>query len=222
MAGNFDRAGLGRSESEGSGGYSAKNSEGYVGKYQFGDTRLADYMKSTGVSFTKEEFRGNPVLQERVQAWHEQDILDYAVDNGLDRYFGGRIGGVPITPASLIGMGHIGGKSGMKQFVESGGEYNPSDSNGTSLSDYGMKFAGDTGMVEESMRPRSRPMVPELDDAGIASLIDRVRGGMGSAPVQAPMLRPRARPVVSGQSAEMVAPDVRVTRTAIERLGDMG
>lgn len=121
MAGNFDRAGLGRSESEGLGGYSAKNSEGYVGKYQFGDTRLADYMKSTGVSFTKEEFRGNPVLQERVQAWHEQDILDYAIDNGLDRYFGGRIAGVSITPASLIGMGHIGGKSGMKQFVESGG-----------------------------------------------------------------------------------------------------
>ena len=317
MAGNFDRAGLGRSESEGSGGYSAKNSEGYVGKYQFGDTRLADYMKSTGASFTKEEFRGNPVLQERVQAWHEQDILDYAVDNGLDRYFGGRIGGVPITPASLIGMSHIGGKAGMRQFVESGGEYNPSDSNGTSLSDYGMKFAGDTGMVEEefrgnpvlqervqawheqdildyavdngldryfggriggvpitpasligmshiggkagmrqfvesggeynpsdsngtslsdygmkfagdtgmveeSIRPRSRPMVPELDDAGIASLIDRVRGGMGSAPVQAPMLRPRARPVVSGGSAEMVAPDVRATRTAIERLGDIG
>ena len=219
MAGNFDRAGLGRSESEGSGGYSAKNSEGYVGKYQFGDTRLADYMKSTGVSFTKEEFRKNPLLQERVQAWHEQDILDYAIDNGLDRYFGGRIAGVSITPASLIGMGHIGGKSGMRRFVESGGEYNPSDSNGTSLSDYGMKFAGDTGMVEESMRPRSRPMV---SDAGIAGLVDQVRGGMKASPVQEPMLRPRARPVVSGRSAEMVAPDVRVTRTAIERLGDMG
>tara|TARA_R110002074_G_C12500422_1_gene662514 strand:+ start:690 stop:1349 length:660 start_codon:yes stop_codon:yes gene_type:complete len=219
MAGNFDRAGLGRSESEGSGGYSAKNSEGYVGKYQFGDTRLADYMKSTGVSFTKEEFRGNPVLQERVQAWHEQDILDYAIDNGLDRYFGGRIAGVSITPASLIGMGHIGGKSGMKQFVESGGEYNPSDSNGTSLSDYGMKFAGDTNVVEESLRPRSRPMV---SDAGIAGLVDQVRGGMKASPVQEPMLRPRARPVVPGRSAEMVAPDVRATRTAIERLGDMG
>lgn len=219
MAGNFDRAGLGRSESEGLGGYSAKNSEGYVGKYQFGDTRLADYMKSTGVSFTKEEFRGNPVLQERVQAWHEQDILDYAIDNGLDRYFGGRIAGVSITPASLIGMGHIGGKSGMKQFVESGGEYNPSDSNGTSLSDYGMKFAGDTNVVEESLRPRSRPMV---SDAGIAGLVDQVRGGMKASPVQEPMLRPRARPVVPGRSAEMVAPEVRATRTAIERLGDMG
>ena len=203
----------------GLGGYSAKNSEGYVGKYQFGDTRLADYMKSTGVSFTKEEFRGNPVLQERVQAWHEQDILDYAIDNGLDRYFGGRIAGVSITPASLIGMGHIGGKSGMKQFVESGGEYNPSDSNGTSLSDYGMKFAGDTNVVEESLRPRSRPMV---SDAGIAGLVDQVRGGMKASPVQEPMLRPRARPVVPGRSAEMVAPEVRATRTAIERLGDMG
>ena len=219
MAGNFDRAGLGHSESGGFGGYSAKNSEGYVGKYQFGDMRLADYMKSTGVSFTKEEFRGNSALQERVQAWHEQDILDYAVDNGLDRYFGGRIGGVPITPASLIGMGHIGGKTGMRQFIESGGEYNPSDSNGTSLSDYGMKFAGGTGVVEESLRPRSRP---EMSQAGITGLIDQVRGGMKAAPEQGSILRPRARPVAAVRSAEMVAPDVRVTRTAIERLGDMG
>ena len=38
-------------------------------------------------------------------------------------------------------MAHLGGKSGMRRFVQSAGEYNPSDELGTSLQDYYDKFA---------------------------------------------------------------------------------
>ena len=41
----------------------------------------------------------------------------------------------------LRAVAHLGGKSGMKKFVRSNGEYNPSDALGTSLQDYYDKFA---------------------------------------------------------------------------------
>ena len=123
------RENLGQSES--SGNYAAKNSEGYTGKYQFGAARLADFMKANGQQFSMAEFQSNTRLQEEVQAWHEGDILDFVSSSGLDKYFGKSVGGVSITPGSVLGMAHLGGKTGMKKFIESGGSYDPADSNGT-------------------------------------------------------------------------------------------
>ena len=133
---------LGESESQGLGGYNAQNSEGYVGKYQFGDARLTDFRDATGKDFTMEQFKDSPALQEEVVQWHQKDISDYASDTGLDEYKGQTINGVLINDDSIMAMAHLGGKSGMRQFIESGGEYNPADSNGTTLSDYGKKFGG--------------------------------------------------------------------------------
>lgn len=148
MADTFREA-LGQSESGGD--YGIVNSLGYTGKYQWGPDRLADFNKAMGTDYTLEEFRQNPTLQETAQAWHEQDVLDYAMDNGLDYYFGKSVAGVPITPESVIAMAHLGGKSGMRQFIESGGEYNPADAFGTSLSDYGQKFSGTDYTQNEAM-----------------------------------------------------------------------
>jgi hypothetical protein len=39
-------------------------------------------------------------------------------------------------------MAHLGGKEGMRRYLTSGGAYNPSDSNGTSLSDYAETHSG--------------------------------------------------------------------------------
>lgn len=133
---------LGESESQGLGGYNAQNSEGYVGKYQFGDARLTDFRDATGKDFTMEQFKDSPALQEEVVQWHQKDISDYADDTGLNEYKGQTINGVLINDDSIMAMAHLGGKSGMRQFIESGGEYNPADSNGTTLSAYGMKFSG--------------------------------------------------------------------------------
>ena len=105
----------------------------YVGSLQFGDARLQDYKKATGSSFTQDEFKANSTLQAKVAAWHIADI-DKTIDglgintDGYDR-------------DGLRAVAHLGGKSGMKKFVRSNGEYNPSDELGTSLQDYYDKFA---------------------------------------------------------------------------------
>ena len=105
----------------------------YVGALQFGDARLQDYKKATGSSFTQDEFKANSALQDKVAAWHIADI-DKTIDglgintDGYDR-------------DGLRAVAHLGGKSGMKKFVRSNGEYNPSDELGTSLQDYYDKFA---------------------------------------------------------------------------------
>ena len=105
----------------------------YVGSLQFGDARLQDYKKATGSSFTQDEFKANSTLQAKVAAWHIADI-DKTIDglgintDGYDR-------------DGLRAVAHLGGKGGMKKFVRSNGEYNPSDELGTSLQDYYDKFA---------------------------------------------------------------------------------
>ena len=105
----------------------------YVGALQFGDARLQDYKKATGSSFTQDEFKANSTLQDKVAAWHIADI-DKTIDglgintDGYDR-------------DGLRAVAHLGGKGGMKKFVRSNGEYNPSDELGTSLQDYYDKFA---------------------------------------------------------------------------------
>lgn len=129
-------------QSESSGNYDTVNKQGYTGAYQFGRDRIEDYIKSTGENFTVEQFRQNPKLQERVQGWHERDILKFIESNNLNEYYGKEVGGVSITPTALLGMAHLGGKSGMRLFLETSGQYNPSDAQGTSLSDYGRKFSG--------------------------------------------------------------------------------
>ena len=135
---------LGESESQGSGGYNAENSEGFVGKYQFGNDRLKDFRRATGQDFTMEQFKASPALQEEAVQWHRGDILDYAKTKGLDKLYGTEVGGVLVNDDSIMAMAHIGGKLGMREFLESGGseEENQADSNGTSIRDYGMKFSG--------------------------------------------------------------------------------
>ena len=105
----------------------------YVGALQFGDARLQDYKKATGSSFTQDEFKADNALQDKVAAWHIADI-DKTIDglglntDGFDR-------------DGLRAVAHLGGKHGMKKFVQSAGKYNPSDELGTSLQDYYDEFA---------------------------------------------------------------------------------
>jgi len=136
--------------------YGIVNDEGFAGRYQFGMPRLQDYMRATGQEFTMQEFLQNPALQENVQDWHERDILSYAAREGILDRQGQTVGGVPINAGSIIGMAHLGGKAGMKRFIESGGEYNPADSNNTSLADYGLKFSGTYGEQPEMTEAAQR------------------------------------------------------------------
>ena len=106
----------------------------FVGKLQFGKARLKDYQKATGTSFTQEDFKENLALQDRVAAWHLEDLAK-AVDELGDAAKG-------YSKEGLLAVGHLGGKSGMEQFVKSKGQYDPEDALGTSLSEYYNKFSG--------------------------------------------------------------------------------
>lgn len=128
------------SRTESGGRFHIQNSEGYAGRLQFGDARLADYKRATGESFTKEQFRLNPELQKRVEQWHLADI-----EGRVAPYVGRVVNGQTMTMGALVGMAHLGGTGGAVKYVETGGRYNPSDSNGTHLSDYARTHANAYG-----------------------------------------------------------------------------
>ena len=122
--------------SESGGDWGATNDEGMVGRVQFSPARLSEARSALGVDFTTEEFRQSPKLQRAAERWHFNDIATYIQRTGLENSVNRRIKGVPVTIPGLIYAAHIGGKAGMKKFVESGGAYDPADSNGTRISDY--------------------------------------------------------------------------------------
>ena len=129
-------------KSESSENYMVVNSEGYMGAYQFGNARLTDYKNATGKNFTKQEFLASQELQDEVFDWHTNDIVTYVNSKGLDKYIGTEVDGVIVTLNGLIAAAHLGGRYGMRKYVESGFDekFNKKDSNGTSLLDYIKKF----------------------------------------------------------------------------------
>ncbi|MEA3639919.1 MAG: hypothetical protein VBE63_08245 [Lamprobacter sp.] len=139
-------------QNESGGNYQARNNvtgagglAGHFGKYQFGQARLQDYERATGEKVDPQSFLNSPEQQERVARWHFNDIDRYIQQNGLDQYIGQTVGGVPITQNALRSMAHLGGSAGMGRFLKTGGQYNPADTNGTRLSDYGTRHGGDGG-----------------------------------------------------------------------------
>lgn len=136
-------AGLGNNESGNN--FGAVNSDtGASGRLQFTADRLADAKKAGVIpqGMTLEQFRADPTAQQATEAWHWGDINKFITDNDLDQYIGKTVGGVTITADGMRSMAHLGGKEGMKKFLETGGTYNPADSNGTKISDYGSNFNG--------------------------------------------------------------------------------
>ena len=105
----------------------------FVGKLQFGKTRLQDYQNATGTTFTQDEFIKNTELQDQVAEWHIAD-LDKAIDALGDA-------AADYDRDGLRAVAHLGGKSGMKKFVQSKGDYNPADELGTSLQSYYDNFS---------------------------------------------------------------------------------
>ncbi len=130
---NSFRDRLRRSESSGDSEVQIKLDDGrtMTGAYQFGDARLADFKKANKTKFTTEEFRKNPALQEEVFQWHMNDI---------DRAISDMPASKGMSQDGLRAVAHLGGVTGMKKYVSSGGKYNKADKFGTKLSDYYNKF----------------------------------------------------------------------------------
>lgn len=138
----------GRNGSESDGSFDALNSEGYGGRGQFGQDRLDDFTRAHGIGrITVEQMLAMPKgekekFQIGLEQWHWSDIKSFVANAGLDRYIGTKINGVEVTESGILAAAHLGGKNGVKRYLESGGQYDPEDSNGTSLSDYMKRHAG--------------------------------------------------------------------------------
>lgn len=145
--------------------FDAMNPGGYAGRVQFGAPRLqtlgvytpgqGENMREWGAGGgtrtasgawsgtfnipgfpevrTVEDFRRNPAAQRAVERAHWADI-DQAIDNTP--------GAENFDRNGLRAVAQLGGNGGMRRFIESGGQYDPADGNGTRLSAYYRRFAG--------------------------------------------------------------------------------
>jgi hypothetical protein len=131
--------------SESSGNYDAeyesKKGNKYVGKWQFGNARLTDF-KNANKKFkdlTMDQFKNSPSIQNEVWDWHVDDINSYIDSRELDKYIGTELNGVTISREGLIAGAHIGGRTGLKNFLNKGDE--GTDELGTTITEYIMKFS---------------------------------------------------------------------------------
>lgn len=153
-------------QSESGGNWGALNDEGYGGRLQFGADRLADAARAgvipagmTGAQFSQLA----PQQQQAVERWHFADIDNQAQRMGLDQYLGQNVSGIPITQDGIRAMAHLGGIGGAAKFLQSGGQYNPADSNGTSLADYARKHGGGgQAGVAQGGAPQGQGIDPRL------------------------------------------------------------
>jgi len=128
---------------ESGGNFGALNNEmgangvrGHGGRGQFGYARLQDAAAAGLIpaGTTPQQFaQMSPEQQIAVENWHFGEI-DKAID--ATGAIGSTINGVPVTRDGLRAVAHLGGVGGMRRYIATNGQYNPSDSFGTSLSDY--------------------------------------------------------------------------------------
>lgn len=155
----------------------AGGQKGHFGRLQFGKARLQDAMNAGVIpqGMTPEQFMASPQTQLAVENWHFADIDKNASDAGLDQYYGQTIGGVVITPESIRAMAHLGGFGGAQKFIETGGQYNPADENGTRLSDYGQKHGlpGTGGPTRANAEFMNQTGVNPLTGSGVSDLLNQ-------------------------------------------------
>ena len=175
------------------------NGQGYSGLFQFGTGRLSDlkmYQPLAGENpngnqwkgaitipgfspMSHQQFLANPDAQRAAMHVHVADI-NQAISQtpGADK----------MNRDGLIAVAHLGGVQGMQQFVQSGGQYNPADSNRTRLSDYYSKYsqAGLPQLAADHGHPAGP--LPGYDPS-------QVNPSGGAAQVSGPNVAPTGSPV---------------------------
>ena len=213
--GSYGESAFGRSliHNESGGNWQASNDvmgsggRGHFGRLQFSQGRLQDAANAgvipQGVS--PQEFMSSEALQRRVEDWHFNDIDNNIRRNGLDRYEGQVINGTEVTRSGMHAAAHLGGFGGLKRHLESGGQYNPADANGTRLSDYmrnhgGLEIRG-TSTMDGRPSPADRaPQGPVDPNVGFnPEMMARQPGSQpGGAPQDAGPSQPPMTPVEAG------------------------
>ena len=141
----------------------AGGAKGHFGRAQFGQARLQEAAAAGAIppGTTPQQFMASPELQQRAEQWHFSDIDQAIKQNGYDQLVGkAAIGGVPVTVEGLRAVAHLGGKEGMRKFVETQGRYNPADANGTRLSDYFARHGAQGGAAPQVAQAPARGVAP--------------------------------------------------------------
>ena len=118
--------------------YVADDGSRYSGALQIGAMRLADANAALGTNYSQDDLINDQEIQNTVNDWHMRDLarqVDAFMEELGDE-------AANWSRNSLIAASHIAGVGGMKRHVRSGGEYDPQDALGTSVSDYVNRFRG--------------------------------------------------------------------------------
>lgn len=173
------------------------NQFGYAGLFQFGAPRLADmgvYQPGAGESLdtwsktgrdvpgkwtgtfnipgfpevkTLKDFLANPAAQEAAYKIHDAKMEQEIKANGLDRFIGQNVAGIPITLDGVKNMMHLGGAGGARRALESGGTDVARDANGTSVLDYARMGAtsGRAAQLAQFLPPDARARMLDKAEA---------------------------------------------------------
>jgi hypothetical protein len=135
---------------ESQGNYSAVNTLGYLGKYQFG----ANTLKLMGVHSTQ-EFLKNPILQENV---FELNVArnKWILRRDIKRFVGKRINGTVVSESGIIAAAHLAGAGNVKKYLRSYGKNDFSDAYGSTVAYYIKRF---NGFDISSVRPIHNPKI---------------------------------------------------------------
>ncbi len=121
---------------ESQGKYTAVNTLGYLGKYQFGRTTLERF-----TIYNTQDFLKNPELQERAFA-ALCSVNKWILRKDIKRSVGKTINGIKITESGILAAAHLSGAGNVKKFLRSFGQHSFSDAYGTTIELYLKKFAG--------------------------------------------------------------------------------
>lgn len=165
---------------------------GHFGRGQFSVARLEDAKRAGAIppDTTPQTFMNSPEMQKRAEAWHFGDIDNFIQANGYDKMIGQTINGVPVTVDGMRAVAHLGGTGGLRKFIESGGQYNPSDRNGTSLMDYFSRHGGNSSPLAprtQIANPVAQPQQPVQvaeNEADVARPEAQMPGYGGAQPAQ--------------------------------------
>jgi hypothetical protein len=125
---------------ESSGEWTIYNKIGCIGTYQFRIATL-EYLGYYGITF--EKFKTNPEIfppELQEEAFRSLISFNELALKQFEQYIGQTIRGVLITRSGLLAAAHLGGIGGVKSFLNN--KKNMKDMNGTSISDYLLKFQG--------------------------------------------------------------------------------
>ena len=120
---------------ESQGKYTAVNTLGYLGKYQFGASTLERFK-----IYNTEAFLANPELQEKTFAAYCA-VNKWILRKDIKRSVGKTINGIEITESGILAAAHLSGAGNVKKFLRSNGNQRFGDAYGATISSYMKKFA---------------------------------------------------------------------------------